>query len=388
MIENDERVQSLRMKAKVIQKPGIDTDIQGVEWGIGGIPPREQYRKILDQRLMRMYCVIDKQPVYNMSSLNIPDRYIRVKEYVKKSDIENYHFQLHDNFRAVSPYDFVYSAREKGLIHLNTQTMETHTLLNKFGITCIDTHKNFILIGHEGSEISLVDLETARLLRCTKFHENNENQLINCIRFLDDRSGGLKTIIAGNKHNVEIYDFERSTTPMRSIPVDFFVNSITLSRDNTQMGIAYDDTQVDVFDLRTSKKSNEFKGHQDYTFSVDFDCSGNYLASGNQDCSTRIWDLRKNQAAAVLPTKSFASANVKFIQNSKYLVAGENYNYVTCYNAHQGYTTSTVLDYMGELVGIGYNKDEREMYVGVGSKVQGIESGIIKADIGAKVNLI
>ena len=377
---------STREDARKCEAPDQKVDVQGIQWEANGLGKREEFAARFNTRLYRYMCVLSEfqVPKYAQTSENMAGRYMRAKEYLKVPELKNYHMQLHDNFRAAGPFDFIYPSSNNFLLKLNTQTMQTHRLMAAQSVTSLDTHKNLLLVGYEGSNISLLDLESSSLIWTVKFNLQQEHQLINCIKFLDDRAGGIKTVVAGNKHTVDLFDLEKSTTALSQIPVDYFVNRVALSPDNSLIALAYDHTDVEVFDVRSCEKVQTLKGHKDYSFAVDFHSTGHSLASGNQDLTTRVWDLRVGKEHTVLPTRYFASGYLRYIQNSRYLVMGENYNSISIYVTESMYHLRSDLSYFGELVGIDFSKDERELFAGIGRKVEGIDSGILKAEIGPK----
>lgn len=307
-------------------------------------------------------------------------RFLEVKSYIKIEKMSNYHMQLHNNLRVITPSDVVYPSKTSGLMHINTHSMQQRILLSAEGITCMDRLRNFMLVGHSEGDVSLVDLETATTVN--KFKLNCNGELINSIKFLDDRTGGLKTIIGGNEYSVDIFDLEKSTVPIRSIKVDYYVNDLVLSKDKTMMALAYDAEQIDVLDLRCSKRVHSLKGHEDYSFAVDFDDSGYTLASGNQDLTTRLWDLRTGQCSLIIPTRASASSVLRYIQNSKYLVVGEAMNYVSVYDRSLDYKVYGEIDFFGELVGIDFGVSQSEMFVGVGKMYAEASPGIMRVSLG------
>ena len=71
------------------------------------------------------------------------------------------------------------------------------------------------------------------------------------------------------------------------------VNSVAFSPDGTLLASGSDDRTIRVRNLKQpNDRPIELKGHQDFVFSVAFSPDGTRLASGSQDDTVRVWDLR------------------------------------------------------------------------------------------------
>lgn len=352
---------------------------------------RDHFRRNIDERIRPFFST----GKFERTDYPIPyvskDRLLNFKSFTVVPGMRNSHFQLHNNFLAVSSQDFIYPVKSSegniDLVHFNTQTQEKKILLTKHVITCMDVYGNYLLVGHDGGEISLIDLEASELKGSYKLQDNH-HELINCLKFLPDRSGGLKAIIGMNKLTVEVWDLENSRTMTSNIAVDYFVNDLAVNKDMTSVALGYDALQVDVFDIRSSRRSSSLLGHEDYTFSVDFHDNQWQLASGNQDCSTRIWDLRANKEMACLPTCHNASYLVRYAKNSSYLLVGEGKSYVSAFDTRLDYTMKSSVDYFGELVGLDVSKDSGEVYIGIGEMYAEVNPGILRLALGPQMQPI
>jgi WD40 repeat protein len=352
-------------------------DIQGIVWD-GVTRRRDLVRNIVDGQTFNVFNELTVKPTYKPTSTEV-DGLVRPIDYIQVPSIENFHMQLHDNFRAVSLHDYVFPT-ESCLMHFNRQTLVIKPLLDKKSITCMDVYRNYILVGHEPNSVSLVDLESSKLLKTIKFGE--DHQLINSIKFVDDRSGGLKVLVGGNNNAVELFDLEQSSSPISRVPVDFFVNHIAISKDYRQASFSYDAKHVDIIDLRTFEVTATLHGHTDYTFAADYDSDGTQLATGNQDLTTRIWDIRKMQQINMLPCRNSASSYLKYMDSSRLLIVGESVSYISFYRTDVDYSLVSTIDYFGELVGIDVKHDQ--VIAGIGKKFNDVTSGILRMKVGGK----
>lgn len=58
------------------------------------------------------------------------------------------------------------------------------------------------------------------------------------------------------------------------------------------IALALDHTKIQLSDPRTKGDSLFLVGHDDYNFAIKF-MEGFLIATGGQDITTRIWDIRK-----------------------------------------------------------------------------------------------
>jgi glucose repression regulatory protein TUP1 len=74
-------------------------------------------------------------------------------------------------------------------------------------------------------------------------------------------------------------------------PVDAGVTSVAFSQDSKLLAAGSLDTVVRVWDAKTGRLLDKFKGHKDSVYSVAFDPAGKWLASGSLDKTLKLWDL-------------------------------------------------------------------------------------------------
>lgn len=388
-----------KIEATVFTKPngkrGKDQEASRVNWNaeparrVGGLE-----RLMEDDPDMLMFAAFGRQfanPSRKGIKVNpVVDRknqFLRQTSYIRLKKIRNSHFQIHFNFKAFSPCDFIYIDKMTGLIHLNTQTMETNTLVPEHAVVAFDIFaRRYLMAASDPNIMSLVDLESGEYLMRNNFGYQR-GELVNCVKFLEDRTGGLKIVIGANKSDLQVFDVEKNQTPIYSFKVRHNVNYLANSNDRTNVALAYDCPYFDIFDFRTGKRVAELKGHTDNGFAVDYHANDIHLATGAQDRTTRIWDIRKLEEIAILATERHPSAHVRYVQDSKYLIVGENGDYLHCYETAFDYKFETSIELGGELIGFDTGKNEKELFVGVGVQGGNGQGGILRCDIGLDNNL-
>lgn len=79
-----------------------------------------------------------------------------------------------------------------------------------------------------------------------------------------------------------------------------------------------------VWDIRSGQPVLSLPGHHKSILSSDFSDNGYQLATGSQDNTVKIWDLRRRAASATLPIHSKLISDVRFqhegTNNSSFLL--------------------------------------------------------------------
>lgn len=154
-----------------------------------------------------------------------------------------------------------------------------------------------------------------------------------------------------------------------------------------------DTHSVFIVDRRTGQTVLTLEGHLDDCFSIAW--KGHYMATGSQDYTARIWDVRTTRwstgsstaspsmaspcepCVAVLPSKMSPIRSVTFdtgTSGGHILAIGESDDYVHCYDLrrlpgeasfsdHQ-MTERQTLDFFGEVGGVSLFNDR--LYVSIG----------------------
>jgi WD40 repeat protein len=139
-----------------------------------------------------------------------------------------------------------------------------------------------------------------------------------------------------------------------------------------------------LFDLKSHKKQGTLVGHEDFSFGTDFHPDGYTAVTANQDLTARIWDLRTYKETNKLLSSNNSMSSVKFLDNGKYLVAGENMSYLNVYST-ANYKLRTEIDYFGQLLGFDTLEDKGDkLYMGITPFYGDVRGGIVEIDIGDK----
>jgi WD40 repeat protein len=130
--------------------------------------------------------------------------------------------------------------------------------------------------------------------------------------------------------------------------------------------MAGDDPDILLLDMKSKETVFNLKGHLDYTFALAWHPAGNLLASGNQDCTTRLWDLRRPETClAVLPAVLGSVRSCRFSPDGTCLAAAEPADYIHIYDIAGGLMAHQEIDFFGEISGISFTPGSEALYIGI-----------------------
>jgi WD40 repeat protein len=107
-------------------------------------------------------------------------------------------------------------------------------------------------------------------------------------------------------------------------------------------------------------------GHRDFSFAVEWHPGGQLLATGNQDSTTRVWDIRQpSSPLAVLGGSMGAIRALRFSPDGACLAAAEPADFVHVYDVASGFSKVQEIDLFGEVAGIGFSPDAQVLFVAI-----------------------
>lgn len=98
------------------------------------------------------------------------------------------------------------------------------------------------------------------------------------------------------------------------------------------------------------------QGHLDYSFSSAWHPDGRVLATGNQDRTCRLWDVRNpSRSVAVLEGRIGAVRALRYSPDGRFLAIAEPADFVHVYDAAAGYAAAQEIDLFGEIAGVAFS---------------------------------
>lgn len=218
-------------------------------------------------------------------------------------------------------------------------------------------------------------------LACARRIASSENGITNALEVSLGGSGAPRIVAANNDEAVRVLDAETCRV-LRSCPLPWAVNGATARPGGSgRLLLAVgDDPAAVLFDADepggSARPLARLEGHLDYSFAAAWHPGGTLLATGNQDCTARVYDIRRpDRTLALLPANAGAVRSLRFSPCGRFLAAGEPADYVTLYDVASGFSRCQVVDLFGEIAGTAFTPDSSRFTIGVadvnyGSAVQ------------------
>ena len=133
-----------------------------------------------------------------------------------------------------------------------------------------------------------------------------------------------------------------------------------------------DSAECLIADANSGKVSGSLKGHLDYSFASAWHPNGQVLATGNQDTTCRLWDIRNlTQSLAVLKGNMGAIRGLKFTSDGRFLAMAEPADFVHVFDTQSDYVKCQEIDIFGEIAGISFSPDTEALFVGIADRTYG-----------------
>jgi WD40 repeat protein len=117
---------------------------------------------------------------------------------------------------------------------------------------------------------------------------------------------------------------------------------------------------------------HKLKGHLDYSFACAWSPDGRVLATGNQDMTTRLYDVRYGaKSFAVLGGQMGAIRSLRYSSNGRFLAMAEPADFVHLLDTTSDYHQSQLIDFFGEISGISFTPDDESLYIGNSDRALG-----------------
>ena len=101
----------------------------------------------------------------------------------------------------------------------------------------------------------------------------------------------------------------------------WFINSVAFSPDGAALASGSDDASIGLWDVRVRENTQLFYAHEGGVMSVAFSPDGSMLASGGRDNTVRLWDARTGQHIRALSGQMYEINTVAFSHDGKLLAS-------------------------------------------------------------------
>ncbi|KAG8375961.1 hypothetical protein BUALT_Bualt09G0013600 [Buddleja alternifolia] len=292
------------------------------------------------------------------------------------------HFQLRNLVWATSKHD-IYFISNYSVMHWSPLLQTLTEVLNFSGhiaptertqgtllegftrmqLSTLAVKDRFLVAGGFHGEVVCKCLDKPGVSFCTRT-THQENAITNAIEIFDS-SSGLHFMTSNNDSGVREYDMEKFQLS-NHFHFPWPVNHTSISPDRKLLTVVGDDCDGLLVDALNGKTVASVVGHLDYSFASAWHPDGRIFATGNQDRTCRVWDLRNlSMPTATLKGNMGAVRSIRFSADGQFLVVAEPADFVHIYSNKENYETKQEIDFFGEISGVSLSPDDESIHIGI-----------------------
>ncbi|XP_059282259.1 uncharacterized WD repeat-containing protein C2A9.03 [Lycium ferocissimum] len=366
-------------------------DIQGIPWESLNVMTREKYKQIrLEeyknyQNFPQFGKISEKECKTTKTEGSFYD--FRRNSRSVKSTIQ--HFQLRNLVWATSKHD-VYLMSHFSVIHWSSLTSTRTEVLNVSGhVAPREKHPGSLLEGFTHTQVSTLAVKD-KLLVAGGFHGElickyldkpgvcfcsrttcDDNAITNAIEIYNTASGVLHFIVSNNDSGVRDFDLENFELS-KHFRFPWPVNHTSVSPDGKLLIIVGDNPKGILVDSTNGKAVAPLRGHVDYSFASAWHPDGLTFATGNQDKTCRIWDIRNlSKSVTALKGNLGAIRSIHYTSDGRYMAMAEAAYLVHVFDVKSGYEVEQEIDFFGEVSGVSFSPDTESLFIGVWDRTFG-----------------
>ncbi|KAJ8480638.1 hypothetical protein OPV22_024365 [Ensete ventricosum] len=328
-------------------------DIQGIPWDRLNFS-REDYRRTrLEQ--YKNYENVPNSGVASEKAGNLKRLFDRRNSRSVRSTI--LHFQLRNLVWATSKHD-VYLMSHYSLVHWSALTRDKYEVLNLAGhVAPRQKHPGNLTEGF--SQTQYLDREGISFC-CRATYD--DNAITNAIEIYNSSSGALHFMASNNDSGIRDFDMEKFQL-CKHFHFHWPVNHTSLSPDGKLLVVVGDNPEGALIDACTGKTVQILRGHLDFSFASAWNPDGYTIATGNQDKTCRVWDVRNpSKSLAVLRGNLGAIRSIRFTSDGQFMAMAEPADFVHIFDVRSGYNERQELDFFGEISGISFSPDAEALF--------------------------
>ena len=358
------------------------TDIQGIPWE--SLPfSREEYRATRIREGSRR-----DSPEFIKSSNNTVDENNVTLHNIQLRTFFNFHyntrlvkpsvlhFQLRNLVWATSRKDAFIShygmiqhwdaaaKRKNDFLDLTGPEASGSAELGLVQVSTMFAKDDLVVAGGYNGEVIVKRIGTDTVMHNLKI-TNDENAITNAIDMFD-----RKLMISSNDCCVRCFDVETFTEDSL-FRFNNPVNHATRQPNGKMIVVAGDDKPVQILDGDSGERITQLHGHKHFSFATGWHPSGQMFATGSEDGTCRVWDVRNmSQAQTVLSARMGVVRSLRFPACGRFLVMAESRDFVHIFDIDGGsFSACQEIEIFGEIVGIALAPSAESLFIGVGDRM-------------------
>lgn len=294
------------------------------------------------------------------------------------------HFQLRNLLRATSKHD-IYVMRHNCVNHwdlmsyrctqvLNLQGGTSGPLMSSIGtvsISTLCTGGGLLVTGGFAGQMVVQRLSDLEIVH-ESFITQSNNGITNAIEVFGTE-GDRKILTSNNDSCLRVFDttnFKMQFKYECNWPVNYSTVSL---HDPKVVAVVGDDLEGLLLDQTSNRLISKFKGHKDFSFAAAWNPREPFqLATGNQDVTTRIWDVRRlDTELKILKGRMGAIRSLRYANDGSFLIMAEPTDFVHVFDVKSDYQKSQEIDLFGEISGMAFSPDADMLFISVFDETYG-----------------
>jgi len=307
---------------------------------------------------------------YPLKKVKEHEPYYMFEKFYKVPNLWCGHFQLKRNLMTPTKTDLIYPS-SMGFSHYSLLDFKEKkvSIKDEFHPVGMDYYKDLVALSALDGNLAIYNLQKDKIISNNKIIK--DGSINNCVSFFKQKETNHhhpRVCCGGNDNSIQIFDIGPSETRLvTKCTMESPVNDLKASPDGNLLLILEDQKECAIKDLRSGEKIIELCGHEDYGFTGDWHPNGFFVATGNQDSTCRIWDLRKpEKSVEILQAHIGTVCSLIYSKDGSNLIIAENVDYVNIYDTANNYESMQVIDFFGEVIGINFDgEDGDNLFFGV-----------------------
>ncbi|PKA57780.1 Katanin p80 WD40 repeat-containing subunit B1 like [Apostasia shenzhenica] len=297
------------------------------------------------------------------------------------------HFQLRNLVWATSKHD-VYFMSNSSVIHWSATSCNLSEVINFSGhVAPLERHPGSLLEGFSRTQISTLAVKENLLvtggfqgeLTC-KFLDRpgvsfctrttfDDNAITNAIDIYKDLSGNIRFMASNNDSSLREYDIDKFQL-LNHFRFPWPVNHTCISPNRKLITVVGDCCDALLVDSHNGKTVATLAGHLDYSFASAWHPDGLTFATGNQDKTCRVWDVRNlSTSVSVLKGNLGAVRSIRYSADGRFMIVAEPADFVHIFSTKADYKKRQELDFFGEISGVALSPEDESLFIGVWDRV-------------------
>ncbi|KAG2453208.1 hypothetical protein HYH02_002531 [Chlamydomonas schloesseri] len=197
----------------------------------------------------------------------------------------------------------------------------------------------------------------------------SDNGITNGLEIYTDRCAGTVVMAANNDAQLRLFAAAAGEGSLRLLarwPYEWAVNYATVRPGSSLAAVVGDDPATLISDVHNGVTVAKLEGHRDFSFAAAWHPGGTLLATGNQDTTALLWDIRNTRSPLTrLAGRMGAVRSLRFSPDGRFLAMAEPADFVHVYDVAAGFMDCQEHDFFGEIAGVAFSPDSSSMFVGV-----------------------